>query len=183
MKIIAIAGSLRAGSYNLKLARALESIAPDEIEVATIYGIPLYDADEEDGGLPPLVAELKDKLAAADGWLIVSPEYNGSLPGVTKNAVDWLSRPPADIPRVFGGKAAGVVGATPGPVGTRLAQTAWLPVFRALTSVPYFERALYVDNAAKVWSDTGEVLDAKFRERAEKYVEGFIQFVHKLRRG
>jgi NAD(P)H-dependent FMN reductase len=182
MKIIAIAGSLRAGSYNLRLARTLEALAPDTIEVATIYGIPLYDADLEDGGLPQLVTELKDKIAAAAGVLIVSPEYNGSLPGVTKNAVDWLSRPVSDIPHVFGGKAAGIVGATPGPAGTRLAQTAWLPVLRTLTTVPYFERALYVDNAAKLWSETGEVLDPKFHERAKKYVEGFVAFARSCSR-
>lgn len=179
MNIVAIPGALRAGSFNLKLAKALAALAPagHSIDVATIRGIPLYDGDVETEGFPDVVTALKDKVAAADGLLIVTPEYNGSIPGVTKNAIDWMSRPSSDIPRVFGGKPAGVVGATPGPAGTRLAQTAWLPVFRALGVIPYFGNLLYVDGAAKVFDDDGNIVDAKVRDRAAKYVEGIFGFV------
>jgi chromate reductase, NAD(P)H dehydrogenase (quinone) len=127
------------------------------------------------------VTSFKDKIAAADGLLIVTPEYNGGIPGVTKNAIDWMTRPPADIPRVFGGKPTGLVGATPGPAGTRLSQTAWLPVFRALGVVPYFGHLLYVDGAAKVFDAEGAIIDDKVRERAKKYVAGFLGFVEKMK--
>jgi NAD(P)H-dependent FMN reductase len=179
MKIVAIAGALRAGSFNLKLAKALAALAPSEhsIEVVTLHGIPVYDGDLETAGIPAEVTALKDKVAAADGLLIVSPEYNAGIPGVTKNAIDWMSRPPADIPRVFGGKPTGIVGATPGAGGTRLAQTAWLPVLRILGVVPYFGALLFVDNAAKAFDASGAIVDPKVRDRAAKYVEGFLGFV------
>jgi chromate reductase, NAD(P)H dehydrogenase (quinone) len=185
MKIVAIPGALRAESFNLKLAKAMASLAPEghTIEVATIHGIPLYDADVEAKGIPDVVTSFKDKIAAADGLLIVTPEYNGGIPGVTKNAIDWMSRPPADIPRVFGGKPTGVVGATPGAGGTRLSQAAWLPVLRALGVVPYFGHLFYVDGAAKVFDAAGALVDDKVRSRAQKYIEGFVAFVEKNKAG
>lgn len=183
MNIVAIAGALRQGSFNLKLAKALAAMAPAEhtIEVVTLHGIPLYDGDVEAAGFPEPVKALKDKVAAADGLLIVTPEYNAGIPGVTKNAIDWMSRPAADIPRVFGNKPTGVVGATPGPAGTRLAQTAWLPVFRILGVLPYFGALLFVDGAAKVFDESGKIVDDKVRDRANKYVEGFVGFVAKMK--
>src|SRR5690606_32192636 len=131
--IIGISGSLRQASFNTALLRAAVEFAPPEltIEVRSIRDIPLYDGDlEASSGVPAAAAALKDDIAGADGLLLVTPEYNGSLPGVFKNAIDWLSRPAADIPRVFGMKPVGVIGATPGLAGTRLSQTAWLPVLR-----------------------------------------------------
>jgi NAD(P)H-dependent FMN reductase len=127
--------------------------------------------------VPPAVVALKAKVAAADALLLVTPEYNGSIPGVLKNAIDWLSRPAADIPRVFGGKPVGVIGATPGPAGTILSQAAWLPVLRALGMVPYFGGRLGVSGAAKVFDEQGKVVDDKVRAQVEKYVAGFAQFV------
>ncbi len=95
--------------------------------------MPLYDGDlEAEEGLPDAVVGLKAAVAAADGLLLVTPEYNNGIPGVFKNAVDWMSRPPADIPAVFGGKPVGLIGASPGGFGTVLSQTAWLPVLRTL---------------------------------------------------
>src|SRR5712671_3234159 len=94
--IVGIAGSLRKGSLNAALLRAAARSMPagSTLEQATIAGIPLYDADVEAAqGIPPLVASLKDRVAAADGLLLVTPEYNNSIPGVLKNAIDWLSRP------------------------------------------------------------------------------------------
>src|SRR3546814_3136138 len=90
-------------------------------------------------GIPPAVAVLKDALSAADGLLMVTPEYNNSLPGVFKNAIDWMTRPAADIARVFGGKPVAVIGASPGGFGTQLGQNAWLPVLRTLGTAPWFE--------------------------------------------
>ena len=91
------------------------------LEIGTIKGIPLYDGDVEAAhGLPATVSRLKEQIVAADGLLLVTPEYNNSLPGVFKNAIDWLSRPSADIPRVFGGRRVAVMGASPGGFGTLL---------------------------------------------------------------
>lgn len=84
------------------------------------------------------MAALKDRIAAADGLLLVTPEYNNSIPGVFKNAIDWLSRPASDIGRVFDGKPVGLIGATPGGMGTPFSQTAWLPVLRTLGTRPFF---------------------------------------------
>src|ERR671938_2109252 len=105
--IVGISGSTRRGSFNSSLLRALAAAAPKEVQVRieSIAAIPLYNGDEEAAhGVPEAVAKLKDAIASADGLLLVTPEYNNSIPGVTKNAIDWLSRPPSDIKRVFGGK-------------------------------------------------------------------------------
>ena len=97
LKLIGISGSLRKASLNTALLRAAAGAMPEgaELSVNTIHGIPLYDADvEAASGIPAAVAKLKDAIAAADGLLLVTPEYNNSLPGVFKNAIDWLSSPP-----------------------------------------------------------------------------------------
>src|SRR4051812_13006803 len=138
--ILAIAGSLRAKSYNLMLLRAAVELAPAgaTIEPASIKDIPLYDGDLEAAhGVPPAVAALKDRIVRADGVLLVTPEYNNSLPGAFKNAIDWTSRPASDSARVYRGKPVGVIGATPGGGGTGLSQAAWLPVLRTLGTVPF----------------------------------------------
>ena len=105
-KLLGISGSLRRGSYNSALLRAATRLMPAEttLEVASIRGIPLYDYDVEAQGIPATVAQLKDAIVAADGVLLVTPEYNNGIPGVFKNAIDWLSRPSSDIKRVFGGR-------------------------------------------------------------------------------
>src|SRR5579859_780788 len=127
--IIGLSGSLRKDSFNTTLLRAAAKLAPEgvRVEVRTLHGVPLYDADvEEASGVPEAVAELKDAVAAADGLLLATPEYNNGIPGVFKNAIDWMSRPPADIKRVFGGKPVALMGASPGGFGTTLSQAAWL---------------------------------------------------------
>src|SRR5437588_10028349 len=133
--IVGFAGSLRQGSYNAELLRGVGAMMPAESELqeASIREFPLYDGDDEAAhGVPPAVTALKDAIAAAGGLLLVTPEYNNSIPGVAKNAIDWLSRPPSDIARVFGGKPVAIAGASPGGFGTVLSQNAWLPVFRTL---------------------------------------------------
>ena len=118
--ILGIAGSLRQNSFNAALLRAAAAAAPAgcTVDIASIRDIPLYDGDAEAAaGVPDVVETLKDRVAAADGLLLVTPEYNNSIPGVFKNAIDWLSRPPQDIPRVFGGRPVALMGATPGGMG------------------------------------------------------------------
>ena len=116
--------------------------------------------------------QLKDRIAAADGLLLVTPEYNNAMPGVFKNAIDWLSRPPADIARVFRGKPTGVIGATPGMGGTILAQAAWLPVLRVLGVLPWFEGRVIISGAGKVFDEAGRIVDAATSERLRVYAEG-----------
>lgn len=126
-KLVGLSGSLRKGSFNAALLRAAVEQAPQDavITIGSIRGIPLYDGDIEDNeGIPKPVEALKDMIAQADGLLLMTPEYNNSMPGVLKNAIDWLSRPPADIGRVFGGKPVAVMGASPGTFGTILSQNA-----------------------------------------------------------
>jgi chromate reductase len=180
VRIVGISGSLRQGSFNTALLRAAAQVAPEgvTIEVRTIHGIPLYDADIENGpGIPQAVTKLKDEIASSDGLLLVTPEYNNSIPGVFKNAIDWLSRPDADIARVFRGRPVAIMGASPGRFGTTLSQSAWLPVIRTLGMRPWLDERLLVFEARKVFDDAGQMVDAHTRERMVKFVQGFSAFV------
>jgi chromate reductase, NAD(P)H dehydrogenase (quinone) len=178
--VIGIAGSTRRGSFNAALLRAAVEAAPPgcRIEIETIKDIPLYDGDlEAEQGIPAAVAALKDRIARADGLLLVTPEYNNSIPGTFKNAIDWLTRPPADIPKVFGGKPVALIGASPGGFGTMLSQAAWLPVLRTLGTRAYFGRSLYVSGASRVFDGEGRLVDDAARTRLRDYLEGFARFV------
>src|SRR5580692_8530864 len=119
-KILGISGSLRRASYNSALLRAATKLMPPDttLEVGSIRGIPLYDGDVEAQGIPATVAQLKEAIVAADGVLLVTPEYNNGIPGVFKNTIDWLSRPSSDARRVFGGRRFALIGASPGAFGT-----------------------------------------------------------------
>jgi len=179
-RIVGISGALRRESFNASLLRAAVSTVPagSSIEIGSIREIPLYDYDvEATQGIPGPVQTLKDAIAASDGVLIVTPEYNNSIPGVVKNAIDWLSRPPADIPRVFKGRPFAIMGATPGQGGTLLSQAAWLPILRTLGTLPYFEGRLGVSGAAKVFDKDGHLVDDAIRARLETFVKGFVEFV------
>ena len=177
--LIGLCGSLRRQSFNRMLLRVAIEAAPagTAIELESIREIPLYDGDvEEEQGVPPAVQRLKDRLANADGLLIVTPEYNASMPGVLKNAIDWMSRPAADIPRVFGGRPVAIMGATPGPGGTALSQAPWLPVVRRLGMRPWFEGAVLISDAGTAFDSDGRVADPAIQARIRKFVEGFAVF-------
>ena len=173
-------GSLRQGSYNRRLLNAcVPLLAPSfTLEIHGLDGIPLYDGDAEArSGLPAAVAALKERIAPAAALLIASPEYNNGIPGPLKNAIDWLSRPVSDIPRIFGGRIVGVIGASPGRFGTLSAQQAWLPIFRTLGVVPYFGRLLTVAGAHTVFGQDGSIVDAGTQQRLRSYLEGLGAFV------
>lgn len=163
-------------------AAVLAAPAGTTITTGSIAGIPLYNGDLDAAGPVPAVHQLKEQIAAADGLLLVSPEYNHSVPGVLKNAIDWISRPASDIGRVFVGRPVGVIGATTGPGGTTLAQEAWLPVLRALGTAPFFAAKLMVAHAAKVFDDQGVMQDAATRTQLETYLAAFVRFVERQHR-
>jgi NAD(P)H-dependent FMN reductase len=179
-RLLGISGSLRAGSYNTALLHTARELLPEgvELEVATLHGIPLYDGDaEEKHGIPAAAEALKDKLAACDGLILCTPEYNHSIPGVLKNAIDWMSRPGSDKERVFGGRPVALLGASPSSFGTVLAQNAWLPVFRILGMRYWCGMELMVSGAHKVFDDQGKLQDEKVRELLRKHVTGFSDYV------
>lgn len=178
MRIVGISGSLRAGSFNTALLGAAVELAPAGMTItpASIRGVPLYDGDLEAAeGVPAAVEALKDAVAGADGLLLVTPEYNNSIPGVFKNAVDWMSRPASDIARVFGGRRVGLIGASPGGFGTILSQNAWLPVLRTLGCELYGGR-LMLSRAGQAVAD-GKLADEAARKTLAAYLAGFADFV------
>lgn len=178
--LVGISGSTRTGSLNAAVLRAAAAAMPAgwQLRIESIAAIPLYNGDEEAAhGIPEPVTRLKEAIAAADGLLLVTPEYNNGIPGVAKNAIDWLSRPPADIPRVFGGKPVAVAGASPGGFGTVLAQGAWLPVFKTLGSELWSGGRLLVSRAHTLVDAQGEIGDVATQEAIRKFMAGFVAYV------
>ena len=179
IRILGISGSLRAGSYNTALLRAAQAMSDESIalEIATLHGIPLYDGDlEQREGLPTAVSALKEKIVASQGVLLATPEYNNGIPGVFKNAIDWLSRPSNDISRVFGNRAFALIGASPGGFGTILAQNAWLPVMRTLGVRLWAGGRLMVSRASQAFDEQGRLRDGKASEQLATFVAGFAAF-------
>ena len=180
MIITGISGSARRASLNTALLNAAAELRPEGVELRrlTIAGIPLYDGDvEAESGIPAPVAAFKEAIASADALLLVTPEYNNSIPGPFKNAIDWASRPSADIPRVFGGKPVALIGASPGGFGTILSQNAWLPVLRTLGCTLWTGQRLLVSGAGKAFDEEGKLADQAVAERLLTFLQGFVEFV------
>ena len=177
IRLVGFAGSLRQGSFNRALLEAAARLVPPDasLEIYPIDEIPLYNADlESSGGIPAPVAALKDGIREAQGLVIATPEYNNSIPGVAKNVIDWLSRPPADVPRVLRGKPVALLGATPGGGGTMLSQAAWLPVLRTLRMRLWTGGGpLYVSQASKSFDQAG-LADPELEQRVADYVAAFV---------
>lgn len=178
-RILGISGSLRKASYNAGLLQAAVEAAPPgvTIDARSIVGVPLYDADvEASEGVPEAVVRLKEALEGADGLLLVTPEYNNGVPGVFKNAIDWMSRPPGGTD-LFKGKPVALMGASPGNFGTTLSQAHWLPVLRTLGTRPWFEGRLLVARAGGLFDAEGNLTDDATRKRVAGFVEGFAKFI------
>ena len=178
-RLVGISGSLRKASFNTALLRAAVGLVPDgtTLDAHTIHGIPLYDADlEREQGTPEAVFRLKQAILAADGLLLVTPEYNNSMPGVFKNAVDWLSSPTPGVPDVFRNRPVAMIGASPGGFGTILSQNAWLAVLRTLATRPWLEGRLLVSHARTVFDEAGALKDAKVEDQLRQFLKGFSAF-------
>lgn len=183
-QILGLSGSLRTASLNSALLRAASNLLPagSTLEIASIAGVPLYDGDTEaQRGLPEAVTILKDQFIRSDAVLLVTPEYNNSIPGVFKNAIDWCSRPATDIEQVFGAKPVALMGASPGAFGTILSQDAWLPVLRTLGMDLWTSGKLMVSRASGVFDENGNLADPKTEERLARFLDGFVKYVESRR--
>jgi chromate reductase len=158
MKVLGISGSLRQGSYNSMALRAAQKLAPAgmTIDIADISTIPLYNDDVRVAGEPAAVTALKAQVRAADAVLIVTPEYNFSIPGVLKNTLDWLSRPPEPP---FDGKTVAIMGASPGPVGTARVQYDLRKVLVFMNSFTVNKPEVFISFAQNKFDAKGELTD------------------------
>jgi NAD(P)H-dependent FMN reductase len=184
MEFVGICASLRRGSLNRLLLRALAAAAPPgcRVDAVEIGDVPLYNGDVEAQAFPAAVAALKDRVAACDGIVLCTPEYNGSLPGAGKNVFDWLSRPPQDQARVLRGRPVALAGATPGRSGTALAQVQWGVVFRAL-GMPCYPGTLALSAAGALFGADGSLADAATQARVAAFMAGFAGFAARFARG
>lgn len=186
MRILAFGGSLREASFNRSLLAEAAKLAPPAADVdlgllPMIGALPLFNQDVAGSGFPAEAVQLKEALRAADGLLVASPEYNWGVPGYLKNALDWASRPPADVPSVFGDLPVALVGAG-GLSGTRFAQTAWLTVFRYLKMRPWFGEPLFIERSWERFDEGGRLTDEATRERLREVVAGFADYCAQLPR-
>ena len=181
LRILGIAGSLRAGSFNRSLLRAAVERAPEDmtIEVFDLAAVPLYNGDVEAAGDPPGVAAFKQAIAAADGVLMATPEYNHGVPGVMKNAIAWASRPPREAP--LGGKPVGLIGASPGITGTARGQSQLRQAFEFTNSYCMPQPELLVFKAHEKFDAEGKLIDEQTAEFLEKYLVAFGDWVRRFR--
>lgn len=179
VKLLGISGSLRKGSYNTALLNAAIARSNGTVSAGTIQGIPLYDGDLEAAeGIPAAVQVLKDQIAAADGVILFTPEYNNSIPGVFKNAIDWLSRPSSDIAKIFGNRPFAIAGTSPGNFGTQLSQNAWLTVLHTLGARTWSGKRLMIPRAGEVFDAEGRLVDEAAAKRLDGFVAGFAEYVN-----
>lgn len=185
--IAAMSGSLREGSYNTAALRTLEEMAPQGVDMVflRIGDLPHYDADVEAAGWPEPVAALQNQLAHADAVLFATPEYNYSVPGVMKNAVDWLSRP-VDTPPFAGksplnDKPAGIVGATPSVIGTARAQMHLRQIvfYNAMPLLPSAE--VLITRAGEKFNAEGRLTDEETSTFLADFLKAFLTFIDRFR--
>ncbi len=178
MKIAVFVGSLRADSLNKKLARTLEQLAPDGTEFTYVdIRLPLFNQELE-AEFPKEAQAVKEIVRTADGVLFVTPEYNRSVPGVLKNAIDWASRPYGDS--AFNGKPVALAGMSGSSVGTALAQADLRNITAFLNMKMMGQPEVYVANAAELTFDENGILqDERWRKNLQAFMEAFVAHVEK----
>jgi len=179
--ILGIAGSLRHESYNRALLRAAARLTPPgaAVEIFERLGeIPPYNDDVRLRGMPAPVAELWQAIADADAVLVVTPEYNYGVPGVLKNALDWVSRPPAETPLRH--KPVAIMGASTGNLGTVRAQIALRQTFQFIESYVLLKPEVLVFRAAERFDDAGELTDETTRELVAQQLDALVAWARRF---
>jgi chromate reductase, NAD(P)H dehydrogenase (quinone) len=179
--VLGISGSLRRGSYNTAALRAAVELAPAgmTVEPFDLRPIPLYDEDVRQQGLPPAVEALRGRIRACDALLLATPEYNYSIPGVLKNAIDWASRPPE---QPFDGKPLAIMGASPGRFGTTRAQHHLRQCFVSLNALILNRPEVMIAGAREAFDGEGRLVDDKAREMVARLLSALADFVRRQRR-
>jgi len=181
--VIGIAGSLRVGSYNRALLRAAQELAPETlvIDSGEVGGIPLYNGDVEEAGVPQAVLDLRAKVKEADGLLIVTPEYNHGVPGVLKNTFDWLSRPPRQS--CLDRKPTALMGASPGMTGTARAQSQLRQSFVFSNTPAMLQPEVLVARAHEKFDPDGNLTDEPTRKHLTLFLERFAGWIERVEVG
>jgi chromate reductase len=180
--IFGIAGSLRQGSYNRATLRAAERLVPEgaRLDLFDLAGIPPFNQDDERNP-PARVVELKRSVRAADAVLLVTPEYNYSIPGVLKNAIDWASRPYGD--NSWDGKPVAVMGASIGALGTARAQYHLRQVFVFLNMHALNRPEVMISGAGERFDEQGNLKDENTRKHIRNLIENLVEWAQQLDRG
>jgi len=175
LRILGIAGSLRRASYNRAALRAATQLTPEEavIDVFELDGIPGFNQDEERNP-PALVVDLKQRILAADAILLVTPEYNYSVPGVLKNAIDWASRPYGDS--AWSGKPVAIMGASIGAIGTARAQYHLRQMFVFLNMFPINQPEVMIANAAARFDAEGNLTDEAATDLIRRLLRNLVDW-------
>jgi chromate reductase len=186
VRVLGIGGSLRQGSYNRALLRAAQELAPAEMEIqildnATLAAIPTFNEDVRQRGDPETVAILKQEIRRADAVLFSIPEYNYSMSGVLKNAIDWASRPPNESP--LNEKPVALMGASTGISGTIRAQMHFRQVCTFTNMFPLNRPQVFVAEAAKKFDENGKLIDENSREFVRQLMEALLDWTRVLHYG
>jgi chromate reductase len=179
INILGIAGSLRRQSYNRSALRAAKQLTPEGVtlNIFELDGIPGFNEDDEKNP-PARVVELKKQIRAADALLIVTPEYNYSIPGVLKNAIDWASRPYGDS--AWSGKPAAIMGASVGTIGTARAQYHLRQIFVFLNIFPVNQPEVMIGSAAERFDAQGNLTDEKIKEYIRKLLQSLTEWTNRI---
>ena len=181
LRIFGFAGSLRKASYNRGLLRLAQASAPEGVEIETIElnDIPPFNQDVEEAGDPEPVRKLKERVAAADALLIVTPEYNGAMPGLLKNTLDWLSRVPRNT--VLRTKTAAIMGASAGGRGSLPAQAQVRRLLDIFGCPVMEEPVVAIARAGDRFDDRGDLIDDALREEVAAFVAAFVKWTIEVR--
>jgi len=181
IRIAGIAGSLRRNSYNKSVLRAAAKLAPkgSSLDLLDLDGIPGFNEDLEQD-FPPHAREFKVRVKAADAILIVTPEYNYSIPGLLKNAIDWASRPYGDS--AWNAKPVAIMGASVGMLGTARAQYHLRQTFVFLNMFPLNQPEVMIANAAEKFDGHGNLTDAKTEQKIKELVDALVEWTTQLKK-